>query len=346
MIELKVGDIFAENAEALVNSVNCVGVMGRGIALQFKNRFPENFQAYSRACRLNEVRPGNMFVYETGLTNNPRFIINFPTKRHWRGKSRIGDIEAGLESLVKEIRERGIKSVAIPPLGSDLGGLDWNDVYPRIESALQDLGNVVVVIFQPGSGPADGRPNFSTSVPNMTATRASLIALINRYLDGQLDPFVSLLEIHKLMYFLQMAGEPLRLNYQKAHYGPYAENLRHMLRDIEGHFISGYRDGGDQPDKPLSLVPGAIEDAYHFLEDEPRTMQHLGEVADLVQGFESPYGLELLATVHWIASQDPSISEENLVGEVYAWGSQKRQFSERHIGLSLEVLRKKGWLTN
>src|SRR5213594_4867327 len=127
MIEYKTGDILAEHAEALVNTVNCVGFMGRGIALQFKKAWPENFKAYAAACRRHEVQPGRMFVFETGLLTNPRFIINFPTKRHWRGKSRIEDIESGLGALVKEIRSRGIRSVALPPLGSGLGGLNWAD---------------------------------------------------------------------------------------------------------------------------------------------------------------------------------------------------------------------------
>ena len=127
MIEYKVGDMFTEDVEALVNSVNCVGVMGRGIALQFKNLFPENFKAYAEACRREEVQPGQMFVYESGKMTNPRFIINFPTKRHWRGKSRMEDIESGLHALAREISERNIRSIALPPLGSGLGGLDWSN---------------------------------------------------------------------------------------------------------------------------------------------------------------------------------------------------------------------------
>ncbi len=136
MIAYKKGDIIAEDAEALVNTVNCVGIMGRGIALQFKNAFPENFKAYEAACRRAEVQPGRMFVFATQQLTNPRYIINFPTKRHWRGKSRLSDIDAGLDSLVGEIRTRGIRSIAIPPLGTGLGGLSWLDVRPKIEAAI------------------------------------------------------------------------------------------------------------------------------------------------------------------------------------------------------------------
>src|SRR5271169_1518288 len=142
MIEFASGDILQADVEALVNTVNCVGIMGRGIALQFKNAFPGNFKAYEAACAREEVQPGKMFVFETEALTNPKYIINFPTKRHWRGKSRIEDIEAGLTALGAEIRTRGIQSVAIPPLGCGLGGLDWEEVRPRIEAAFRDLPDV------------------------------------------------------------------------------------------------------------------------------------------------------------------------------------------------------------
>ena len=346
MIEYKTGDIFAENAEALVNSVNCVGVMGRGIALQFKKRFPDNFDAYAKACNRNEVVPGRMFVHETGRLTNPRYIINFPTKRHWRGKSRIGDIEAGLECLVEVIRERSIQSIALPPLGTDLGGLKWEDVATCIEIALQELDNTRVVVFTPGSAPADGRPNPSTNVPKMTAGRAALVILMRRYLDGLLDPYVTLLEVHKLMYFLQVAGESLRLKYEKGTYGPYAANLRHVLIAVEGHLVSGYSDGIDNPDKLLELVPGATEDAYSFIEDKPETNEHLNRVAMLVEGFESSFGLELLATVHWVAKEHPNATVDQIIEKTYAWGSQKQCFSKRQIELAFSVLTENGWIVN
>ncbi|MBI4880534.1 MAG: macro domain-containing protein [Planctomycetes bacterium] len=156
MIEYKTGDVLAEDAEALVNTVNCAGSMGRGIALHFKKAWPENFRAYAAACRRNEVQPGRMFVFGTGLLANPRYIINFPTKRHWRGKSRMEDIEAGLRALVEEIRKRGIRSIAIPALGAGLGGLDWAEVRARIESAMRGLPDVKVIVFEPCQTPARG----------------------------------------------------------------------------------------------------------------------------------------------------------------------------------------------
>ncbi len=345
MIELTSGDILKDEAEAIVNTVNCVGVMGRGIALQFKNAWPENCKAYEAACAREEVRPGQMFIFETGQLTTPRYIVNFPTKRHWRGNSRIEDIESGLVALALEIRTRGIHSIAIPPLGSGLGGLNWEYVRPLIEKYLSPLADVTVRIYEPKGAPQADKMLHSREVPKMTPGRAALIELVSRYMKGLLDPTISLLEVHKLMYFMQVAGEPLRLKYIKGPYGPYAENLRHVLRSIEGHLISGYADGGDDPGKPLNLVPGAVEDANAFLEAHQETRARFERVDALVEGFETPFGLELLATVHWIIQQEPTVrNQSDVVVRTHAWNERKRQFSPRQIGIALNVLAVKGWI--
>ncbi|MGH8215258.1 MAG: type II toxin-antitoxin system antitoxin DNA ADP-ribosyl glycohydrolase DarG [Rhodanobacteraceae bacterium] len=343
MIDYTTGDILNADAEALVNTVNCVGIMGRGIALQFKNTFPKNFAAYVDACKREEVQPGRMFLYETGFLANPKYIVNFPTKRHWRGKSRIEDIETGLRAVVEEIQERGIRSIAVPPLGSGLGGLEWSDVRARIDAALGGLDDVRVIVFEPNGKPDIGKAFKPKAVPKMTAGRAALVVLMNRYLSGLLDPFVSLLEVHKLLYFMQEAGQPLRLRYKKATYGPYAENLRHVLHDIEGYMISGYR-GEDSPHTQLALVPGAVDDAEAFLQDNSTTRQHFTRVAGLVEGFESPFGLELLATAHWVMTREHAASVDDVITRTYAWGERKRAFTPRQIGLAAGTLRDRGWL--
>ncbi|MEI7240285.1 macro domain-containing protein [Pectobacterium brasiliense] len=346
MIEYRQGDILQAETEAIINTVNCVGVMGRGIALQFKNAYPDNFKAYAASCKAKQVVPGKMFVFETGQLTNPRYIINFPTKRHWKGKSRLEDIVAGLDDLVAVIRQHDIRSIAIPPLGSGLGGLDWQDVKPLIESAVQPLESVQIAIYDPNGAPSSERMVHKTEVPKMTAGRAALVELMQRYLNGLLDPFISLLELHKLMYFMQESGEPLRLKYQKAHYGPYAENLRHVLNAIEGHMISGYSDGGDMPDKQLSLVPGVAEEAKTFLEQQEETYRRFQKVSDLVEGFESPFGLELLSTVHWAMQYESLTSPEDVTDFIYAWNERKRQFTPRQISLAVDTLHRKGWLTS
>ena len=344
MISFKSGDLLAEDAEALVNTVNCVGVMGRGIALQFKKAFPDNFRAYAAACKRGEIAPGRMFVFETGGLTNPRYIINFPTKRHWRGASRIGDIQAGLDALVREIGNRSIASIAIPPLGSGLGGLDWGEVRPLIEEALRGFNDLRVVVFEPGGAPEADKMARNRRVPEMTKGRAALIGLMHRYLGGFLDPFVTLLEVHKLMYFMQCAGEPLRLRYVKATYGPYAENLRHVVNAVEGHFVSGYADGGDQPGKLLELIPGAVEEAAAYLERHPDTRARFDRVVALVDGFESSFGLELLATVHWVMDREAARTREVIAEGVHAWNERKKRFSQRQIRIATDRLCEEEWI--
>lgn len=345
MIEITRGDILRADAEAIVNTVNCVGVMGRGIALQFKKAWPENFKVYAAACKSKDVQPGKMFIFETGQLANPRFIINFPTKRHWRGASRIEDIDSGLSALVNDIQRLGIKSIAIPPLGAGLGGLDWTVVREKIEVAMQPLKDVQVLLYEPSGAPQNDRMAKQKEVPKMTPGRAVLIELIQRYLKGLLDPSVSLLEVHKLLYFMQEAGEPLRLSYQKAHYGPYAKNLRHVLNAIEGHFVSGYSDGGDAPEKVLQLVPGAVKEAQEFLDQHPDTRERFEKVSRLVEGFESPQGLELLATVHWLNRYEQAKDTEQVIKGVHSWNARKQKFTPRQITIAEKVLDRQRWLS-
>lgn len=343
MIKFTNGDILKYDVDAIVNTVNCVGIMGRGIALQFKNAFPDNFKAYKIACQKNEVTPGKMFIYDRKQLTQPRFIINFPTKRHWRGKSRIEDIKAGLVSLEKAIIENKITSIAIPPLGSGLGGLNWNEVKSLITNQLKKLSNVDIIVFEPGHSPETSKYNSSSAIPKMTAGRAALVGLIKRYLGGLLDPTISLLEVHKLMYLLQEAGEPLRLHYVKANYGPYAENLRHVLREIEGHLISGYADGGDSPTKQLALVPGATSDAENFLDQHPETLDRFNRVVKLVEGFETPFGLELLSTVHWVCTKEHACTIEHISNATHSWSERKLQFSSMQIKLAYERIKSEGF---
>lgn len=345
MIKVTQGDILNADAEALVNTVNCVGVMGRGIALQFRKAYPENFKAYAAACKAQKVQPGTMFVHELNRFVNPRFIVNFPTKRHWRNKSRIEDIQTGLIDLINVVQQYQISSIAIPPLGCGLGGLKWEEVKPLIIDAFQPIPTVEVLLFEPIGAPQAAAMVRQSNVPNMTVGRAALLGLMRRYLAAVMDPTITLLEVHKLMYFMQEAGEPLRLEYKKAPYGPYAENLRHVLNRIEGHFISGFGDAEDRPDKPLELKPDASEQAEQFLTAHAATQQRFDRVADLISGFETSFGMELLATVHWVAKYEKATTAQKAVPKIHAWNKRKRMFEPRHIHLAWDRLYQAGWLS-
>jgi hypothetical protein len=185
-----------------------------------------------------------------------------------------------------------------------------------------------------------------THIPEMSIAHATLLGLIRRYLAGMMDPTVSLLEIHKLMYFMQESGEPLDLKYSKGIYGPYAENLRHVLRAIDGHFISGYGDAEDDPDKQIELKADAAERAEAFLKDHPETQARFDRVANLIDGFETSFGMELLATVHWVASREGAANLSDIAAIVYGWNDRKRMFKERHIQIAWELLNRKGWVSN
>jgi O-acetyl-ADP-ribose deacetylase (regulator of RNase III) len=345
MIKLKHGDILQADAEALVNTVNCVGIMGRGIALQFSKAFPGNFDDYKKACDHKQLHPGMMLVHNLGRLQNPRYVINFPTKRHWKGKSKIEDIQSGLKTLIEEVRKRNIRSIAIPPLGCGLGGLDWQQVRPMIDEAFAALPEVQVLLYEPAGAPVAKEMVKTKKIPNMTIGRAALLGLMRRYLAAVMDPFVTLLEIHKLMYFMQEAGEPLQLRYCKATYGPYAENLRHVLSPIEGHFIRGFGDAHDDPEKQIELIHEAAEQAEAFLKQNSQTSQRFDRVGDLIEGFETPFGMELLATVHWVGTREEATTLDEAISKTYAWNYRKKMFEEQHIQIAWDILNKKGWLT-
>jgi O-acetyl-ADP-ribose deacetylase (regulator of RNase III) len=344
MIEPGKGNLLEADVEALVNTVNCVGHMGKGIALQFKQAYPDNFAAYQKAVRASEVRPGSMFVFETGLVINPRFIINFPTKRHWRGKSRMEDIDSGLVGLVREIKTRSIRSIAVPPLGCGNGGLDWHEVRPRILKALEPLADLRVLLYTPSGAPAPVEMPVRTEVPKMTVARALFVKSIDQY--RQLSYRLTLLEIQKLAYFLQESGEPLRLRYEAGHYGPYAQNLNKVLERIEGHFIRGYGDS-QKPDVEIDLLDGAVEQADEFLHEHDESKGRLERVSALISGFETPYGMELLSSVHWVAAhgEPKAQSAEAATNAVHGWNDRKRNmFKPEHIAVAWQRLNEEQWV--
>jgi O-acetyl-ADP-ribose deacetylase (regulator of RNase III) len=285
-----------------------------------------------------------MFVFPTGSLVNPRYIINFPTKRHWRGKSRIEDIQAGLEALVQEVRLLNISTIAVPPLGCGLGGLDWRVIKPMIERAFAELSEVQVLLFEPAGTPEAKSMPVRTKMPGMTTARALFVLLMRQY--SEMAYRLTLLEMQKLAYFLQESGEPLRLKYESGLYGPYAHNLNKVLETLEGHYIRGYGDS-QKPDVEIELLPGAVEEAERFLADKDESICRLTQVAEVIEGFETPYGMELLSSVHWVAVKGTlSVGDANeAIHAVHHWNERKRNmFKPEHIKIAWDRLRETGWI--
>lgn len=348
MITEKRGNLLAADVDALVNTVNTVGVMGKGIALQFKRAFPEMFKDYARAAKRDELALGKMHVWATEQLSGPRYVINFPTKGHWRSASRLDDIATGLDALRRTIMELGIRSIALPPLGCGQGGLQWSDVEPLIREKLGGLEGVDVLVFPPAGAPASEEMVSAGPPPAMSPARAAVIRVMSQYAVHAFE-WPTLIELQKLVYFLQIAGEPLNLDFEPHFYGPYADPLRKVLREIEGHYIQGFGDGSAPATSapPLRVVQDAETIAESVISEHDETGQRIERVLALIQGFESPYGLELLATVHWLIDRNPALADDlpELARRVQSWTPRKRRiFGDDHIATAARILVDRGWV--
>lgn len=332
MITFHSTNLLQSDAEALVNTVNTVGIMGKGVALQFKEHFPLNYKLYKKACEAGEVQLGKVFVTETGQLTGTKYIINFPTKGDWRSYSKLSQIADGLDDLVRVIQEKKIKSIAVPPLGCGNGGLDWKDVKPLIVSKLSPLQDVVQMeVFEPGHHSYTKTTAKGTT--KLTKARALTVALAERYTVLGFD--ISHLEIQKLAYFLQELGQAdLKLNYQKGHYGPYATNLKHLLAHLEGSFFKGQIRFQDmKPTDSLQLVREQLSEVNKVIDTELNAdeKQRLEQLSKLIEGFESPFGLELLATVHWAKKElGTSASLPSIESYIHSWSGRKKELMTRN----------------
>ena len=332
MLRFTKGDILQSDAEALVNTVNTVGVMGKGIALQFKRTFPENFKAYEKACKLGEVMVGKMFVYERNSLNNPVYIFNFPTKKHWKGQSKQEYIELGLIDLVYQVKTLGIQSIAIPPLGCGNGGLDWIIVREMMIAALELLPDIVIEIFEPHVQDLSIELRPLDSIPNLTPVKAALLCVFRIYQDrdGEFGRTIA----QKLAYFLQNAGFDLKLKFSKANYGPYAKNVDHILTNMEGYFIEGVGDLSRK--SSIRVIPSAYRQLQGSMNGASTAINN---VSILIDGFESRYGLELLSSVHWVMSQEGANDLDSVIEKLHSWDERKKaQFSMADIRVAWEHL--------
>lgn len=351
MIRLTRGNLLVADVEALVNTVNTVGVMGKGIALMFKEAFRDNYREYAAACQAGKVKVGTIFVTErpqASFAGGPRWILNFPTKQDWRKRSRIEWVELGLRDLRRVIREHQIRSVAIPPLGCGNGGLQWSRVRPLIERALCDLVEVDVVVYEPSSEHSSSPKR--KGVQKLTPARALIADLVRRYWVLGIE--CSLLEVQKLAYFLDRCirsmelQDPLGLRFMANRYGPYADSLRHLLNALDGSYLHCHRRINDaSPTETIWFDEGMRERVSAYLGSECRQyLPALEKTCEMIDGFESPLGMELLATVDWLLEHERCQPVVSAVREGLAhWpdraGRRKlRLFDDRLIAIALRRL--------
>lgn len=349
MIQYAQGNLLDAQVESVVNTVNEVGVMGKGIALMFREAFPENYRVYAAACERHEVKVGHMLVTRNNDLTGPRFIINFPTKKHWRHPSKMEWIRAGLSDLARVLRREKIRSVALPPLGCGNGGLDWNHVRREIEAALSDLKEINIIVYAPINA-YQNAPKRS-GVEQLTPARALLAELIRRYWILGIE--CTNLEVQKLAWFLHrvIAGmgldDPLRVKFSANRYGPYADQLRHLMDSLDGSYLHCDKRLADAA--PWDIIwfdDSRRKDVSNYLAGELQYASALEKTAQIIDGFESPFGMELLSTVDWLLQKEhcpPSVEGIRKGLAVWPGGTaaakrKKELFSEEYVALALDRL--------
>jgi len=354
MINFTTGNLLEARAQALVNTVNTVGVMGKGIALMFKERFDENYRQYAAACKAHEVRTGHMFITQPTELDGPRWIVNFPTKQHWRSPSRLEWVTDGLQDLRKFLIDNKVKSIAIPPLGAGNGGLDWEVVKPEVERALGDLTDIEITVFEPTKQYQNVAKR--TGVEKLTPARALIAELVRRY--WVLGMECSLLEIQKLAWFLERSIErlnlgksPLNLKFEANKFGPYAPDLNHLLNSLDGSYLHSEKRIADSTRLDVVWFNDSRKDLVRgYLRSEAKAyVEALEQTTALIDGFESPFGMELLSTVDWLLSREgvaPTVEGVNvgLISWRHEGGAARKSelFDDRAIGIALERLAQAG----
>jgi O-acetyl-ADP-ribose deacetylase (regulator of RNase III) len=351
MISFTQGNLLEAPVEALVNTVNTVGVMGKGIALMFKEAFPENYQLYREACQTQNVKVGQVFATERrDFVSGPKWIINFPTKEHWHAPSRLEWIRDGLADLRRFVQQHQIRSIALPPLGSGNGGLDWHEVRPLIVEALEPLQDAMIFVYEPTSKYQNVQKRVG--VEKLTPARAMLAELVRRYWVLGIE--CTVLEVQKLAYFLERhidargLANPLNLRFEANRFGPFSPKLRHLLDALDGSYLHCEKRLADAG--PLDVIgydATKIVKVGLYLRTEAKLYQEaLDATGDLIEGFESPLGMELLATIDWLLHRihvEPTV--DSIRASLTEWpggkgaGTRKRKlFNDRMIGLALSQL--------
>jgi len=344
MIKYVTGNLLSAEVEALVNTVNTVGVMGKGIALQFKENYKENYKIYNKACKANEVITGKMLVTATNKFSSPQYIINFPTKTDWRKPSEYSYIEEGLKDLVNVITGLKLNSIAIPPLGCGNGGLDWSQVKIMMESALSQLPNVEVLIFRPDDNVKQLlKQQESKKEVKLTAARAMLLYSLFYY-EGSGEP-ASVFVANKLAYFIQRSGENLKLKFTAHHYGPYSPQVEHVLYALNGKYIKGLEQREAKPFEPLIMNYETLDEVKLWVSQQltPEQRQRLKSVLKLIDGFQSALSLEILATVDFLSTENPSLTIDQIYSKIEEWSERKKQLIKKeYISIAKDHLENHG----
>ncbi len=325
MINFLTGDLLQANAEALVNTVNTVGVMGKGIALQFKEAFPHNNKEYIKACKSKELSTGKLLsVWDSNLLYGKKLIINFPTKAHWRQPSEYEYIAQGLQALKELIKREHISSIAIPPLGAGNGGLDWAKVKPMITEALKDIP-IDIQIYEPNAAIKEILQKQETRKEvGLTAARASL--LYSLFAFESFGEYSSVFAANKLAYFLQRMGQNLKLDFKKYHYGPYALGVEKVLYYLNGVYLHGLEQGQAKPFESLKLNYEHWDSVNNYVQGMALTDRNrLNQMLLFLKNFTSELSLEILATVDFILAENPYYTVDEVMDAIAGWNIRKKE---------------------
>jgi O-acetyl-ADP-ribose deacetylase (regulator of RNase III) len=337
MIHYTVGNVLESDAQALINTVNTEGVMGKGIALQFKKAFPANFKHYEQACKTKELAIGNLFVYrDSNLHIGEKLIINFPTKTTWRKPSEYTYIEAGLEDLLRVIKVYHIQSVALPPLGAGNGGLIWERVKQIIEKKLSTI-DIDIYVYEPSV--VISKAQYAERV-KLTEARALLLYVLYDLVKH--EEFVSVFSCTKICYFLQQFGAQkyLKLDFKPNFYGPYADKVRFLVSSLNGSYVMGYSDMDKKPFEPLSIVMNGYDSVYNYIEQSPELRNIAQNTTSFLKGFYSDFSLELLSSINYIMETHKTGNKNIIVKELQQWNTRKQTIfsDERYVDIALRHL--------
>lgn len=337
MIFIK-GNLLDSDAHALVNTVNTVGVMGKGIALQFKEAFPINFNVYIKSCKEKWLVPGKLLVVHEG----EKIIINFPTKTEWNKKSQYEYIESGLIELVSVIQHEKIKSIAIPPLGCGNGGLQWDKVKSLITKYLADLNDIDIFIYEPNNS-LDVLLKKENVGKEVRLTPARAMLLYSMFYYESLGEHCSLFVANKLAYFLRRLGEKSfsKLDFQAHLYGPYCVGVEHVLQNLNGKYIKGLEQMKVRTFEPLELQYDTVNEVSDYVKKELTTEQIniIKNMTMLIDGFQSALSIEVLASVDFVLKNNPNFNSTQLIETIQKWSKRKSKlFEEKYISIAVNHL--------